>query len=120
MTAGLAGTPGWEALDVVLSGRDCFGGSICLPVSRWQRLDSGLVFVAHSVLSLNGEPGGGEVGLVPRGSGACTGLGVEDGLQTARDLAAWHCQTLSGGEPWVTGKPHRLRPKAAFGEPRRP
>lgn len=44
----------------------------------------------------------------------------EDDPQTAHDLAFWHCQTLRKGEHWVTEKPHRLQPKAAFGEMRRP
>ena len=49
---------GLLALDMVLSGSDCFGSSVCLPVPRWQWLsgDSWAWYSGLSVLSQNGEP----------------------------------------------------------------
>lgn len=83
---------------------------------RWQGLSRGpWIWCSGSVFCT----GGGGVGGARRQWRVPRNREVEDDLQTARDLAAWHCQTLSQGEPWVPGKRHRLRPKAAFGELRR-
>lgn len=109
---------GLLALDTVLSGSDCFGSSVCLPVPRWQWLSGGSgawYSGLKCLVSEWGAPGRGEAGPVPGGGGAYSGLRVEDDLQTACDLAAWQCLTLCRGEPWVTGKPPGLRPKAVFG-----
>lgn len=106
-------------------------------VTVWQHLSTHIQVTVAQQRSLGLTPRPGALGSqvshhqmgsqAERKEGQCPQAAVcaqmwegEDDQQTAHDLAFRHCQIQSEGEPWVTEKPHRLWPKAAFGEMRRP